>query len=222
MFDDDGDYAAFVRVLGETCERFPAVAVVTFCLMPNHWHLVLWPAGDGALSEFMRVLTVTHTQRWHAHRRSAGQGPVYQGRFKSFPIEADGHLLTVGRYVERNAVRANLAERAAAWPWGGAAARGGGTVGAGMVAAAGAVAGRGAGGLAGLGGPGGDGGGAGGGADQRPPGAAVRVGGLAAGDGRTAGADREPALDRTATGSGKRRHETLLMSPARTADAGHC
>ena len=123
MFDDDGDYAAFVRVLGETCERFPAVAVVTFCLMPNHWHLVLWPAGDGALSEFMRVLTVTHTQRWHAHRRSAGQGPVYQGRFKSFPIEADGHLLTVGRYVERNAVRANLAERAAAWPWGGAAAR---------------------------------------------------------------------------------------------------
>jgi putative transposase len=123
VFDDDGDYAAFLRVLGETCERFPAVRLVTFCLMPNHWHLLLWPAADGALSEFMRVLTVTHTQRWHAHRHTAGTGSVYQGRFKSCPIEADGHLLTVARYVERNAVRAGLAERAAAWPWGGAAAR---------------------------------------------------------------------------------------------------
>ncbi len=123
VFDDEGDYAAFVRALAEACERFPGVAVVTFCLMPNHWHLVLWPAADGVLSEFMRVLTVTHTQRWHAHRHSAGQGPVYQGRFKSFPIEADGHVLTVGRYVERNAVRAGLAGRAVDWPWGGAAAR---------------------------------------------------------------------------------------------------
>ena len=123
VFDDDGDYAAFARALAEACDRFPAVAVVTFCLMPNHWHLVLWPAADGVLSEFMRVLTVTHTQRWHAHRHTAGQGPVYQGRFKSFPVEADGHLLSVGRYVERNAVRAGLADAAAAWPWGGAAAR---------------------------------------------------------------------------------------------------
>jgi len=65
----------------------------------------------------MRLVSVTHTQRWHAHRQSAGDGPVYQGRFKSFPVQCDDHFLTVARYVERNALRANLVKRAAAWRW---------------------------------------------------------------------------------------------------------
>ena len=85
--------------------------------MPNHWHLLLWPRNDGELSEVMRWLTVTHTQRWHAHHHSAGTGPVYQGRFKSFPVESDEHFLTVARYVERNALRAKLVERAEQWRW---------------------------------------------------------------------------------------------------------
>lgn len=66
----------------------------------------------------MRWLTLTHTQRWHAHRYSAGSGHLYQGRFKSFPIQDDDHLATACRYVERNALRAGLAPRAEAWPWG--------------------------------------------------------------------------------------------------------
>jgi putative transposase len=86
--------------------------------MPNHWHLVLWPRADGELSEFMRLLTVTHTQRWHAHHHSAGTGPLYQGRFKSFPIGRDEHLLAVCRYVKRNALRAGLCARAERWRWG--------------------------------------------------------------------------------------------------------
>ena len=73
--------------------------------MPNHWHLVLWPRKDGELSQHMRWLTVTHTRRWHAHRRTAGTGPLYQGRFKSFPVQRDRHLLLACRYVERNALR---------------------------------------------------------------------------------------------------------------------
>ena len=51
---------------------------------------------------------MTHTQRWHAHHRTAGSGHLFQGRFKSFPVQSDGHLLTVCRYVERNPLRANL------------------------------------------------------------------------------------------------------------------
>jgi putative transposase len=66
----------------------------------------------------MRLLTVTHTQRWHAHHGSAGTGPLYQGRFKSFPIQRDEHLLAVCRYVERNALRAKRVERAELWRWG--------------------------------------------------------------------------------------------------------
>jgi putative transposase len=85
--------------------------------MPNHWHLIVWPRTDGELSRFVGWLTLTHTQRWHAHRRSAGSGHVYQGRFKSFPIQEDEHFLCVARYVERNALRARLVRRAEQWRW---------------------------------------------------------------------------------------------------------
>jgi putative transposase len=122
LFDNAADYAAMERALMQTQARFD-MRVVCYCLMPNHWHLVLWPREDGELSEFMRLLTVTHTQRWHAHHDTAGTGPLYQGRFKSFPIQRDAHFLIVCRYVERNALRANLASSAQSWPWGSPAKR---------------------------------------------------------------------------------------------------
>ena len=116
LFRKPGDYAAFLRVIDEVYRRL-AVPVLAYCLMPNHWHLALWPEEDGQLSEFLRLVTVTHTQRYHAHYHSAGTGPVYQGRFKSFPIQQDAHLLTVCRYIDRNALRANLVARAELWRW---------------------------------------------------------------------------------------------------------
>jgi putative transposase len=116
LFHKVGDYAAFVKALRQAKDWRP-LRLLGYCLMPNHWHLVLWPARDGDLSEFLRWLTVTHTQRYHAHYHSAGTGPLYQGRFKSFPIQEDGHLWTVLRYVERNALRAGLVRRAEAWRW---------------------------------------------------------------------------------------------------------
>ena len=85
--------------------------------MPNHWHLILWPKGDHDLSEYMRWLTVTHTQRWHSFHGTSGSGPIYQGRYKSFPIQADEHFYTVCRYVERNALKANLVGHAENWRW---------------------------------------------------------------------------------------------------------
>jgi putative transposase len=85
--------------------------------MPNHWHLVLRPAKDGELAAFMQWLTLTHTRRWQEHRHCHGSGHVYQGRFKSFPVQTDRHFLTVCRYVERNALRAGLVERAEEWRW---------------------------------------------------------------------------------------------------------
>ena len=82
--------------------------LLAYCLMPNHFHVLLWPREDGDLSRFMSWLTMTHTQRWHAHHRTAGTGHLYQGRFKSFSVQSAEHFLTVCRYVERNALRANL------------------------------------------------------------------------------------------------------------------
>jgi putative transposase len=123
LFDHDGDYEAFLRVLAEAQSRRPEpLPILAFCLMPNHWHLVPWPGRDGELSDFMFWLTMTHTQRWRHFRRSVGEGPLYQGRFKCFPVQAEGldgggHFLTLCRYVERNALRAGLVGRAENWPW---------------------------------------------------------------------------------------------------------
>jgi len=114
LFKKDGDYAAFERVLAEAMDKHP-IRLLGYCIMPNHWHFVLWPQSDGQLTAFLRWLTHTHTQRWHAHYHSARTGHVYQGRFRAFPIEEDEHLLTVLRYVERNPLRAGLV--AQAWPW---------------------------------------------------------------------------------------------------------
>ncbi len=116
IFEKDGDYDAFERVLEEAVDRY-GTQLLAYCLMPNHWHLVLQPQKDGELSRFTGWLTLTHTQRWHAHRHSSGSGHVYQGRFKSFPVQDDYHFLTVCRYVERNAVRAGLTKRAEDWRW---------------------------------------------------------------------------------------------------------
>jgi putative transposase len=116
LFAKPGDYAAFEKVLRQAYDWLP-LRLLAWCVMPNHWHLIVWPRADGELSEYLRWLTVTHTQRWHAHYHSSGTGALYQGRFKSFPIQEDEHFLSVCRYVERNPVRAGLVGRAASWRW---------------------------------------------------------------------------------------------------------
>jgi len=117
IFDKPADYEAFERILADGLKRPDALRLLAFCLMPNHWHLVLCPKLPSNLSTWMQWLTVTHTHRWHQHHHSVGQGPLYQGRFKSFPIQRDEHLLTAMRYVEANPLRAALVQRAEAWRW---------------------------------------------------------------------------------------------------------
>jgi putative transposase len=116
LFEGPGDYFAFESILAEVQERI-AMRILAWCLMPNHWHLVLWPDADGVLSDYMRLVTLIHTQRWHARRTTAGTGHLYQGRFKSFAVQQDAHLLTLCRYVERNALRAGLVQQAEQWRW---------------------------------------------------------------------------------------------------------
>jgi putative transposase len=116
IFDNKKDYQQFEEILEEAVERFE-MRLLAYCIMPNHWHLVLYPKIDGDLQLFMSWLTNTHTRRWHVAKDTVGQGHLYQGRYKSFIIEKDQHLLTVLRYVERNARRANLVKRAEQWQW---------------------------------------------------------------------------------------------------------
>ena len=122
LFPKAGDYAAFLRIIDAALEKFP-MRVLGYCLMPSHWHMVLYPAADGELSRFLRWLTLTHAVRWQKHYHVTGSGHVYQNRFKAFAIEKDQHLYSVLRYVERNGLRAGLVAQAALWPWGSLACR---------------------------------------------------------------------------------------------------
>jgi len=116
LFETADDYAAFEGVLSSAVARH-RVSLYAYCVMPNHWHLLLSANIDGALSRFMHWLTTTHARRWQVHRGLEGQGAVYQGRFKAIPIGDDHHFLWVCRYVERNPLRAALVKRAEDWPW---------------------------------------------------------------------------------------------------------
>jgi putative transposase len=116
IFSKPADYEAFEAVLADTLAKIP-LAICGYCLMPNHWHFVVRPSKAGDLGRFFQRLTVTHANRWQRHRRRVGYGHVYQGRFKSFPVQEDDHFYHVMRYIERNALRANLVADPADWRW---------------------------------------------------------------------------------------------------------
>ena len=92
--------------------------ILAYCDMPTHWHFLLWPAEDGQLAKFVQWLTSTHATRWNAAHKRVGHGAVYQSRYKSIRITSHSHLLCAWRYVERNALRADLVQRAEDWRWG--------------------------------------------------------------------------------------------------------
>jgi putative transposase len=116
LFYKAADYAAFERVLTESLERYP-VDLLTYCVMPNHWHMVVRPRTDEALGRWMGWIGVTHVRRHHEHYHRRGGGHLYQGRFKSFPVADDEYFLALCRYVEANALRAKLVKRAEEWQW---------------------------------------------------------------------------------------------------------
>ncbi|SMP46706.1 putative transposase [Neorhodopirellula lusitana] len=117
LFHKPEDYHAFLRTLHQGLEKYP-VDLLAFCLMPNHWHLVVRPRKDGRMGKLLGWVSATHTLRYHAHNHSSGTGHLYQGPFKSFPCQDDEHFLVVCRYVERNALSGRLVRAAEDWEFG--------------------------------------------------------------------------------------------------------
>lgn len=91
--------------------------ILAYCIMPNHWHLVLYPRNDRDLSEFMRWVTTTHVRQRRTRTKSVGQGHLYQGAYKSFLVQDDTYLIDLIRYVEQNPLRAKLVDNAQDWEW---------------------------------------------------------------------------------------------------------
>lgn len=116
VFPEPVDYGAFLGLLREARERF-AVRLHAYCLMPNHFHLVLAASDLRALSAYMHFVQRGHACDLRAIAQTRGNGHVFQRRYWSNVIEGEGHLLCVLRYVEANPVRARLVDRAEAWEW---------------------------------------------------------------------------------------------------------
>jgi putative transposase len=119
IFDTKADYQVFEKLLLETKELVE-MRILAYIVMPNHWHLVLYPKKAGDLGKFMHRLTNAHTRKVHAITKTNGSGHLYQGRYKSFLVDTDNYLMAVIKYVERNAVRAKLVNKCEDWQWGSA------------------------------------------------------------------------------------------------------
>jgi REP-associated tyrosine transposase len=116
LFESAKDYIAVQKLLFETREII-GMRLLAYCIMPNHWHFILWPRNSTEMSQFLQLFTGSHAQRWRAAHSSTGFGAVYQGRYKAFPIQTGVYFLNACRYVERNPLRAKLVRRAEDWPW---------------------------------------------------------------------------------------------------------
>jgi putative transposase len=103
VFARPDDYHAFLQALGQTQTRYP-FRLYGYCLMTNHFHLLVEPEEGQSISRIIQSLTVAHT--WRYHRQHATVGHVWQGRFRSPVIQDDAHALTVLRYIEANPLRA--------------------------------------------------------------------------------------------------------------------
>jgi putative transposase len=114
VFRKEADFQAFLAALADLKERKP-FQLFGYCLLNNHFHLLVRPTGDSTISRIMQSLLVSHTQRYHRHYHSGGH--VWQGRFKSPVVQSDEHLLTVLRYIEANPLRAQIVERAEDYRW---------------------------------------------------------------------------------------------------------
>jgi putative transposase len=114
VFGEEGDQGAFLEALERTRGRYP-FRLYGYCLMTNHFHLLLKPDRRQSISRILQSLTVAHTSRYHKGHGSMGH--VWQGRFKSPVIQDDGHLLVVLRYIEANPLRAGLVSDLARYRW---------------------------------------------------------------------------------------------------------
>jgi putative transposase len=123
LFRDPGDYLSFQALLARALEH-KAMPLLGYCLMPNHWHMALWPSTDDHISRFVQWLSASHARRLHRKRGTSGCGAVYQSRFKAVPVHAETYFYRVLRYIERNAARADLCDRADDWAWSSASAQG--------------------------------------------------------------------------------------------------
>ena len=113
IFHDDDDRVRFLHVISRAVARY-VLRIIAYCLMPNHYHIVLETPGTN-LSAAMQFINGVFAQG--SNRCHGLTGHVFEARFRSLVIERDSYLVRAARYVVRNPVRAHLVDEAASWQW---------------------------------------------------------------------------------------------------------
>jgi len=116
LFFDEDDYRWMYEKLASTASQYE-LELRVFCLMPNHWHIVLYCSSPLQMSAFFKKVLHEHTRRHHAKYLKIGHGPIYQGRFKSFLITSEEALNEISNYVLQNPIRAGLTKCMEEWKW---------------------------------------------------------------------------------------------------------
>lgn len=115
VFVEPADYRYYLATLQEWKQTL-SVRVYAYCLMTNHVHLILAPGPDPTtMGRLMKRLAGRQTR--YVNRLEGRTGSLWEGRYKSSPIETERYLLACCRYVELNPVRAGLLEWPEEYPW---------------------------------------------------------------------------------------------------------
>ncbi len=122
LIENHSDFEALARILREVLHQ-SNVEILSYQVMRNHWHFVMICKRIADLSTLMHRFQGRHANNWAGAHRARGRGYVYQGRFRSVPVQTSHSLFRVCRYVERNALRQNLVAKAEDWEWGSLHAR---------------------------------------------------------------------------------------------------
>ncbi len=113
VFLDEQDYSVFIELLKEVVDMYK-VRVAAYCLIPNHYHLLIQTPG-GDLARCMRHLNGIYTQRFNRAHHCDGQ--LFRGRYKSILLDADRYLLELVRYIHRNPLEAGLVKELNKYAW---------------------------------------------------------------------------------------------------------
>ena len=116
IFHSAADYVRFETCLKEMLEKFP-LRLFAFCIMPNHWHLLIEGDSGQEVTQGLHWLGTTHAIRLRKDTGSIGRGAVYQNRFRAYPIQRNGAFYRVAHYIERNPVDASLCPQPEKWLW---------------------------------------------------------------------------------------------------------
>jgi len=107
VFEDGHDYKTYLKFL-KLYRQDNKISICHYCIMPNHAHLIVAITQESALSKFMKQLNLAYLH--HHKKRYKYVGHLWQGRYKSLIISEDEYLITCGRYIELNPVRARIVE----------------------------------------------------------------------------------------------------------------